>query len=147
MVDYSIRPNESKASPDSVRIPGWSPKTKSQYSQELEPLENDIRGLKIAQKKVEKKIEEEKLTQKAIQLGTEKTRTKIKREEFKAETFRLISARSKTAKAQDAAVFDTKSWEPEQQMIRTRLDSLNLKKFNEDETFKNDKRAAVATYN
>lgn len=147
MVDYSIRPNESRASDENVNIPGWSPLTQSQFSQQSEPIQADIRGLKLAQLKQQKKIEEEKLTQISIQLGTEKTKTKQKREQFKAEIFKLITERAKAAKAQDASVFETKSWETEQGAVRTRLESLRLKKFNEDETLDNDRRAAVATFN
>jgi len=147
MVDYSIRPNESRASVDNLRNPGYTPMTQSQYSAAIEPLEADIRGLKVAQKRQQKKIEEEKLTQVTIQLGIEQTKTKQKREQFKAETFKLISERVKAAKAQDASVFETKSWDTDQRSIKTRLESMRLKKFYEDETFQNDKRAAVASFN
>lgn len=147
MVDYSIRPNESRASVDNVREPGWSPLTQSQFSQQSEPIQSDIRGLKLAQLKQQKKIEGEKLTQVSIQLGIEESKTKQKREQFKAETFKLISERAKAAKAQDASVFETRSWQTEQNSVRTRLESLRLKDFNESETFQNDRRAAVATFN
>ena len=147
MVDYSLRPNESRASVENLRAPGWSPKTQSQYSQESEPIQADIRGLKLATLKQQKKIEQQKLEQSTIQLGIEQTKTKQKKEQFKAATFQLIAERAKTAKIQDAAVFETKSWQPEQESIKTKLESIRLKRHNEDETFANDKRAAVAAFN
>lgn len=147
MVDYSIRPNESKASVENLRPPGWSPKTQSEFSAELEPLESDIRGLKLAQKKQQKKVEEQKLEQVTIQLGIEQTKTKQKKEQFKAATFQLIAERAKTAKAQDSAVFETKSWDSDQKSVKAKLESIRLQRHNEDETFKNDKRAAVASFN
>ena len=147
MVDYSLRPNESRSSVENLSAPGWSPKTQSQFSQESEPIQSDIRGLKLATLKQQKKIEQQKLEQVTIQLGIEQTKTKQKKEQFKAATFQLISERAKTAKIQDAAVFETKSWQPEQESIQTKLESIRLRRHNEEETLQNDKRAAVAAFN
>lgn len=146
-MEWSIHPSEQRPTLTSVRRRGWTPTKASQYALESEPLQDDIRGLKLSILRVEKDIQTEKLEQKNIALGTEKENTKQAKEKFVQATYKTVIERTRTAKILDQSALETKTWEPEQDKLRTSLASVQLSRNNDAEKLRMDRRAAVATFN
>ena len=147
MSQWSNRPSETRPPIGNVRNRGWSPKNASQFATENEAVQDDIRGLKLAQAKVQKDIETEKLEQKNVQLATEKENTKQAKEKFVQATYKTVIERTKTANVMDQTALATQSWQAEQDRLKTSLDSIQLGKKNDEEKLRMDRRAAVANFN
>ena len=146
-MDWSNQPSEQRQSLSGLRRRGYTPITASDYATQDAALQDDIRGLKLSQTRVEKDIQLEKLEQKNIQLGTEKEVTKQTKEKFTQATYKSVLERTKTAKTLDETTLATKSWKPDQERMKTTLESLQLNLNNDKEKLSMDRRAAVAQFN
>ena len=146
-MEWSTRPSEQRPTLASLRRRGWQPIKQAEFTTQSEQLNDDIRGLKLAQLRVEKDIQTENLEQKNIQLGTAKEKTKQVKEQFVQATYQTVLARTQTAKALDQTALATKSWDSEQSKMRTCLASLQLSEQNDAEKLIMDRRTAVAAFN
>ena len=147
MTDWSNRPSEQRQSIGGLRQRGWTAKNQSQFNSESEELQDDIRGIKLAQIRVEKDIQEEKLEQKNIQLGIEKETTKQVKEKFQQAVYKTVLERTKTASIMEQTALATQSWDDEQNALKASLDSVELNRKNTEEKLSMDRRAALANFN